>query len=166
MEPTCGKRFYRWGVPKPDRLTQKTKGWGSSSAIGVCEEWADQEKSRYDEERRFHEVIEKGIRRHFELRRKPQNLKDKFSELAEQWRRETRFLSSSDEKILHPAYQSIIAMGQSAVPLVLEELRSRRGHWFWALRFMADADPVPDGSNIEAARQAWIAWGREQGYLT
>lgn len=93
-------------------------------------------------------------------------LRSEFTALAEQWRRETGFLSSLDEKILHSAYQSIIAMGLDAVPLVLEELESRRGHWFWALHFMTKgANPVPEGANIEEARDAWLQWGRQKGYL-
>ena len=70
-----------------------------------------------------------------------------------------------DDKVLHSAYQSIIAMGRPAVPLVLEELKSRRGHWFWALHFMTGADPVPKGANIESARDAWLKWGRQKGYM-
>jgi hypothetical protein len=91
--------------------------------------------------------------------------RQRFSRLAERWRRETRFLSSADEKILHEAYQSIIAMGGEGVPFVLEELEKRRGHWFWALRFMAGVNPVPDGANIDGARDAWIVWGKANGYL-
>ena len=88
-----------------------------------------------------------------------------FAVLAERWRRETRFSSSLDEKILHPAYQSIIATGKSAVPLVLSELESHHGHWFWALRFMTGEDPVPEGSNMAQARRAWLEWGRGKGLL-
>jgi hypothetical protein len=88
-----------------------------------------------------------------------------FAALAERWRRETRFSSSLDEKILHPAYQSIIAMGKSAVPLVLSELELHHGHWFWALRFMTGEDPVPEGSNMAQAREAWLDWGRGKGLL-
>jgi hypothetical protein len=85
---------------------------------------------------------------------------------VERWRRETGFLSSLDDKILHGAYQSIIAMGINAVPLVLEELEARRGHWFWALHFMTKGvDPVPEGANVDAARDAWLKWGRREGYL-
>jgi hypothetical protein len=93
------------------------------------------------------------------------SLRDKFQALATEWRRGTRLLSASDEKILHPAYQSIIAMGSNAVPLVLHELQLRRGHWFWALRFMAGVDPVPEGANIDQARDAWLEWGRLKGLL-
>jgi hypothetical protein len=88
-----------------------------------------------------------------------------FAALAALWRRETRFSSSLDEKVLHPAYQSIIAMGKSAVPLVLSELESHHCHWFWALRFMTGEDPVPEGSNIAQAREAWLDWGRGKGLL-
>jgi hypothetical protein len=94
-----------------------------------------------------------------------EQLRTEFVALAEQWRRETKFSSSVDEKVLHGAYQSIIAMGRSAVPLVLEELEAHRGHWSWALHFMTGVNPVPEGANIDAARDAWLTWGRQQGYL-
>jgi hypothetical protein len=93
------------------------------------------------------------------------DLAAKFNALADRWRRETRFSSSSEERVLHDAYQSIIAMGQQAVPLVLKELEKNGGHWFWALRFLTGVNPVPEGANIEAARKAWIEWGREHAYL-
>lgn len=92
-------------------------------------------------------------------------LRAEFLALANRWRRETKFSSSVDDKVLHAAYQKIIAMGRPAVPLVLEELKLRRGHWFWALHFMADTDPVPEGANVDAARDAWLDWGRREGYL-
>lgn len=103
---------------------------------------------------------------HVLLRLRSERLRHEFAVLAERWRCETGFLSSFDEKILHEAYQSIIAMGMDAVPLVLEELDARRGHWFWALHFMTKGvDPVPEGANVDAAREAWLRWGRQKGYL-
>jgi hypothetical protein len=47
------------------------------------------------------------------LRAEAEQKHPEFASLAERWRRETRFSSSLDEKVLHPAYQSIIAMGKS-----------------------------------------------------
>ena len=99
------------------------------------------------------------------LREEARQTHPEFAALAERWRRETRFSSSLDEKILHTAYQSIIAMGKSAAPLVLLELESHHGHWFWALRFMTGEDPVPEGSNMAQARKVWLDWGREKGFL-
>jgi hypothetical protein len=100
------------------------------------------------------------------LRLEAEQKHPEFATLAERWRRETQFSSSSEDRVLHNAYQSIIAMGVSAVPLVLKELQSRRGHWFWALHFMTGCvDPVPEGANVDAARDAWLTWGRQEGYL-
>jgi hypothetical protein len=100
------------------------------------------------------------------LRLEAEQIHPEFAAFAEQWRRETKFSSSLDDKVLHSAYQSIIAMGLSAVPLVLKELESRRGHWFWALHFMTEgANPIPEGANVDGARDAWLRWGRQEGYL-
>jgi hypothetical protein len=94
-----------------------------------------------------------------------ERLRSKFASLAEQWRVDTCFSSSLDEKVLNPCYQSIIAMGQAAVPLVLSEPEEKRGHWFWALHFMTGVDPVPEGANVNEAREAWLEWGRVNGLL-
>ncbi len=44
-----------------------------------------------------------------------------FRELVNQWKQETRGISSSTELILHPAYQQIIGMGRDVIPLLLRE---------------------------------------------
>ncbi|HYA18128.1 MAG TPA: hypothetical protein VEF06_11710 [Bryobacteraceae bacterium] len=92
-------------------------------------------------------------------------LRRRFEDLAAWWRRDTQFSSSLEEKVLHPAYQTIMTLGMAAVPLVLESLKQHRGHWFWALRFMTGADPVPEGANVNQARDAWLEWGRQKGLL-
>ena len=56
-----------------------------------------------------------------------------FRELADQWYRETRYLSSITRTVTHLAYQNIIGMGPAALPLILRELEERGGHWLWAL---------------------------------
>jgi hypothetical protein len=88
-----------------------------------------------------------------------------FSHLAEQWRRDTHHLSNISKKILHPAYLRIMGMGERVVPLLLAELRARPDHWFVALRAITNIDPVQPGSNPRMAREAWLAWGRNQGLV-
>ncbi len=53
--------------------------------------------------------------------------RERFEALADRWREETFFLSRSDLKNAHPALQEIISMGQPAVPLILERMRSQGG---------------------------------------
>jgi len=134
--------------------------------------WYVKQKLQYDIEERigrvFKWMLEKPDARTTGERRglnQAELLRPEFNHLVEQWRKETRFSSSADEKILHPAYQSIIAMGRSAVPLVLEELQNGRGHLFWALRYMTGENPCPDSNNAHETREAWLEWGRRRGLL-
>jgi len=67
---------------------------------------------------------------------------------------------------MHPAYQRIIGMGRSALPLIFDELSQRPGPWSWALRAITGEDPVPleQAGSAKAAREAWLGWARRFGY--
>lgn len=94
----------------------------------------------------------------------------RFSEFVRQWKADTAFLSSATETALHPAYQSIIGMGDIAVRFLLKQLASegdQPDHWFWALRAITGANPVDPrdaGDNVAMAR-AWHEWGLKNGYV-
>mgnify|MGYP001616955665 CR=1 FL=1 len=94
-------------------------------------------------------------------------IREAFVELADQWHAETGHLSSTTQIAMHPAYQRIIGMGQEAVPLILNDLRAKGGHWYWALSAITDASPVPlsAAGNMRAVRDAWLDWGRQRGFL-
>ena len=64
-----------------------------------------------------------------------------------------------------PAYQQIIGMGPRVLPLILRELEHKPEHWFWALRLIAQEDPVlPDHRGVVAEMtQDWLKWGRRKG---
>jgi hypothetical protein len=98
---------------------------------------------------------------------KSSSLEDRFHQLVCRWRKETRAMSSTTDKVLHPAYQDIIGMGQAVVPLILREMDTHGGHWFWALRHISQANPVPpeDAGKIPRMTEAWLRWGREHRYL-
>lgn len=89
---------------------------------------------------------------------------ENFQALVEAWRQEVQFLSSVTEMSLHPAYQRIIGMGASVLPLLLRELENRPDHWFWALTAITGVDPVQpeDRGRIEKMSEAWLKWGKEQ----
>ena len=92
--------------------------------------------------------------------------RERFQNLADQWESETILLSSSDQATEHPAYQSIVSMGKSAIPLILERMQSQGGHWFHALRDITQADPVKptDRGDVEAMQASWQEWGERNGY--
>jgi hypothetical protein len=90
-----------------------------------------------------------------------------FAKLVTQWREENRGVSSTNQMSMHPAYQQIIGMGESAIPLLLRELEKKSGQWFWALKSITREDPVPPehrGKTSEMIK-AWLEWGRAKGYI-
>ena len=95
-------------------------------------------------------------------------LNAEFKTLVEQWCAETGMLSSTSKKTSHPAYQQIIAIGEKAVPLILEELKERPSHWFVALRSITGENPAPPeaAGYVEQLADAWIKWGQEKGYIS
>ena len=90
----------------------------------------------------------------------------RFERLAASWRAETSHLSSSTQMAAHPAYQEIIGMGREVVPLLLRELACKPDHWFNALKTITGANPVApaDRGRIDRMAEAWLRWGREQGF--
>ncbi|MDZ8187073.1 MAG: hypothetical protein RMX96_19775 [Nostoc sp. ChiSLP02] len=93
-------------------------------------------------------------------------IETEFRELAEQWRRETGMLSVISKISMHPAYQRIIGMGQPVVPLIMRELEREPDHWFWALNAITRANPVKpeQRGRLQQMAQAWIEWGKANGY--
>ena len=88
--------------------------------------------------------------------------------LATDWKKTRQQTSSSALKwAMHPSYQRIIGKGQAAIPFILQELQREPDHWFWALHAITGHDPVPEGDqgDIAAMARAWIAWGKQRGYI-
>jgi hypothetical protein len=95
------------------------------------------------------------------------NSKLKFNQRACQWIRETQHLSNVEQIVIHPAYQQIIGMGPVVVPYILEAMRIRPNHWFWALSAITGENPVleEDAGDIRKMTEAWLRLGRERGWI-
>jgi len=90
----------------------------------------------------------------------------KFMRLRDEWKAHRGHHSDTVTLVMHPAYQSIIGMGSAAIPFLLRELAIHPDRWYWALRAITEADPVPEEArgNSRAMAQAWLEWGKERGY--
>jgi hypothetical protein len=91
----------------------------------------------------------------------------KFQRLVEQWQAERGAMSSITEAVLCPAYQSIIGMGESALPFIFAQLKSEGDEpdqWFWALKAITGADPIrpEDRGNYPLMSAAWLEWAGDQ----
>ncbi len=91
----------------------------------------------------------------------------KFETNKTQWEKETKFYSSVEKIAMHPAYQRVIGMGMDAVPFILQDLHKEPKQWFWALKAITNADPVPieDRGRVKKMASSWIAWGRDNGFI-
>ncbi len=96
----------------------------------------------------------------------PETVEERLRRLEATWLAEVGYSSSSTVLQGHPAFQEIIAMGEEVVPLLLRDLEQRPRLWVWALPDITGADPVPvsDRGNITKMSEAWLRWGRAQGY--
>ncbi len=95
-----------------------------------------------------------------------ETLEETFERLASTWQDAVAHLSSSAKRERHPAYQQIIALGPAAIPCLLRDLELNQRHWFTALTVLTGADPIreEDAGLIPAMIEAWLRWGKEQGY--
>lgn len=93
----------------------------------------------------------------------------RFKGLADEWRGQSAALSSITAMSMLPSYQSIIGMGEDAIPLILAELKSEGDEpdqWFWALKAITGADPINPGAQGDYRKmaQAWFRWAEDEGY--
>jgi hypothetical protein len=95
------------------------------------------------------------------------SVRQRFRRLADEWKDQSRHLSNTAQMAMLRPYQRIIGLGLPAVPLILEELQREPDQWFWALESITEQNPVPDDANgkVGLMAQAWIDWGKQQGYV-
>jgi hypothetical protein len=95
------------------------------------------------------------------------SIEEQFAALANRWHDETDFLSSPSSITSNDNYLQIISMGKRVIPMILEDLKERGGHWYPALRILSGEDPVPIEArgDVEQMKKAWLQWGRERGYI-
>ena len=100
------------------------------------------------------------------LNERPTPNRETFERLADEWERNRPRGADVAQMTQHPAYQRIIALGEPAVPWLLQRLATKPNHWFVALNSITGVRPVPPESRgrIQEMVQAWLDWGRQNGY--
>jgi hypothetical protein len=98
--------------------------------------------------------------------RPTETVEDRFRRLAADWHKAVAYHSSTTVRNNHPAYQEIISMGSEVVPLLLRDMEENHTHWFYALRQITGADPIPASAagNIPKMAEAWLRWAKDNGY--
>ena len=99
---------------------------------------------------------------------KKSDLSTTFAELAKEWKSKSRYMSNVAQMAMLRAYQRIIGLGPSVVPLILSELNRQPDQWFWALEALTGENPVPAESagKVKEMARAWVEWGKNQGIVS
>jgi hypothetical protein len=141
------------GIPQDKDVCSLLVDWGitKASSVDAMEKWYE----------KFNHTWTDSIK----VTQNP-SLHSQFMRLTREWIRGTEKHSNLLKIVMHPAYQQIIAMGPVVIPEILKELIKGPDHWFWALRALTQGEDPAKGLNMmQAATDAWIKWGRENGYL-
>ena len=93
--------------------------------------------------------------------------RERFRELRRKWKEETFHLSVLQDICMNINYLRIIAMGEAAVPWILDDLRNGPDFWFVALSAITSID-LSEGpesrTTLKELAERWIKWGIEHGY--
>jgi hypothetical protein len=91
----------------------------------------------------------------------------KFRYYAAKWKEEIGGDSSLTNITSNMNYLRIIAIGDEALPLILQELQKQPAPWFVALRAISEDDSVGRNSPGDFRKKAadWIQWGKENGHI-
>jgi hypothetical protein len=87
----------------------------------------------------------------------------RFQLLAEKWKEESKFTAFAKDSVQLPDYQSIIIMGKTVLPYILEDMQKQPNHWFAALKAITGENPVLNehNGNIQSMTNDWLLWGKK-----
>jgi hypothetical protein len=96
-----------------------------------------------------------------------ETVEERFIRLADEWSRDTRYISSVNDLVKDDRYQQIIGMGWDVLPYLLSDLSTRKRFWFPALAEITNLRPFDrkDAGNYKRMTEAWTRWGRLRGLI-
>jgi hypothetical protein len=92
--------------------------------------------------------------------------KERFDKLADDWQAETAMMSSPIGRVSHRAYQQIVGMGPTAVPLIMERWRTYDDDWGWALAAIVGEDAAAGTITYGDMKAKWLEWYEQSAYET
>jgi hypothetical protein len=88
-----------------------------------------------------------------------------FTRLEKRWRQETSAMSLVQDKVSNMAYLQIIGMREDALPFIFQQLQNKRRYWFIALEAITQENPAYNATSFQAAVDAWLSWGQDNGFI-
>ena len=100
-----------------------------------------------------------------EASRGQEGLRAEFAILAAEVEAAAAIVSATRRLARHPAYAGILALGDDAIPLLLERLKESRSRPV-LLRLLGSLTAFQPGAGQETVEEAaaeWVRWGKKEG---
>lgn len=96
---------------------------------------------------------------------------DQFKILADEWQQHCRrmgFSSKMSTFLEHPSYRQIVALGEPAIPLIIERYRQDHLPWGFALEEITGMKMVEDTRSFKPkdVKQKWLDWWDQKAAST
>lgn len=85
-------------------------------------------------------------------------VKSQFERYAATWEEQASYMSTVYEMTRLPSYRRIVDLGPDVVPHIIERMRTKPGHWFWALKEIVGEDKAAGAITLAEATRRWIEW--------
>ena len=84
-----------------------------------------------------------------------------------EWMNAIAITSDATRMVTHPAYTRIVALGDPAIPVILQSLRRKPSLLAWVLFDITKVNPVrpADNGKIDKITKAWLKWGKKHKYI-
>ena len=88
-------------------------------------------------------------------------LKAKFLAAKDKWNEETMYSSSVTDIVGNDSFQEIVAMGNAAIPFIIDEIEKKPSVLVWALNMITGASFTDTTVTITVACKKWVKAYRE-----
>jgi hypothetical protein len=88
------------------------------------------------------------------------NIENKFKQLHNQWKEETKYFSSVQEITENKNFKEIVNLGKKVIPFIIEQLKIEQSFLTVALKQIINEDPVKENHYgiPQAITNDWIEW--------
>jgi hypothetical protein len=151
------------------RKAHRVPAQRTSARKGDVTQWAEIVRGQYETGKRVVRVM-RWVNRQRHGRHEFETALEEFYREVAKWKMETMHWSSISKMVSHHSYLRIIGLGREFKKgeierLILEELESEPDHWFDALEAITGQNPVRPDDDFDAAVDAWLDWGRQEGII-
>jgi hypothetical protein len=105
------------------------------------------------------------------VRERQMNVANEFNALATEWAQHcdrVSFSSKISSYLDHPSYRSIVALGEPAIPLIVERYRQDDLPWGFALQEITGVKMIEDPGSFKPkeVKRRWLEWWDERQKTT